>query len=101
MQPKTTTITRRKAACINKKGTAQKAAPLPPMQRKALSKVEHCREELARVYREARAGKLDIGDASRLANILAILSRMIEGGDIERQLDEVLERLAKMEAAKQ
>lgn len=100
MQPKSATTRKRKSACIKQQGVKPKASPLPPMQRKALSKVEHCREELARVYREARAGSLDIGDASRLANILSILSRMIEGGEIERQLDEVLERLNRIDGAK-
>jgi hypothetical protein len=101
MQPKPS---QRKAAPVQKnkgvKAGSKTVSPLPPMQRKALSKVEHCRAELAAVYRQARAGRLDIGAASRLANILAILSRMIEGTEIEKQLDEVLSRLDRIEGAK-
>lgn len=99
-QPKPATTSKRKAATTITQGAGPTRSPLPPMQRKALSKVEHCRAELAAVYREARAGKLDIADASRLANILSILSRMIEGGELEKQLDEVLERLDRMEGGK-
>lgn len=102
LQPKPATASKRKAATAKPQGESATRSPLPlnNMQRKALSKVEHCREELARVYREARAGKLDIADASRLANILSILSRMIEGGELEKQLDEVLERLDRIEGGK-
>jgi hypothetical protein len=51
------------------------------------------RRELARLYREARASGMDVGDASKLANILQILGRMIEGAELERRLGE-LERRA-------
>ncbi|HEX8373586.1 MAG TPA: hypothetical protein VF606_00215 [Geminicoccaceae bacterium] len=51
------------------------------------------RRELARLYREARAGELDVAAASRLANVLQILGRMIEGSEIEARV-EALEREA-------
>lgn len=51
------------------------------------------RRELGHLYREARAGKVDIQDASRLANILGILARIIQSSDIETRL-EALERAA-------
>jgi hypothetical protein len=54
------------------------------------------RRELARLYRQARAGELEVGDASRLANILQILGRMIEGSVLERRLAE-LERRAELQ----
>ncbi len=44
------------------------------------------RRELARVYREARGGSLDVGDASRLGNLLLILARLIEESDLEARL---------------
>ena len=41
------------------------------------------------------AGTLAVGDASKLANVLQILGRMIETGDLEVRLDE-LERRAEV-----
>jgi hypothetical protein len=58
-----------------------------------LATAEDVRRELARVYREARSKRMDVADASRLANILQILSRCIEVGDLE-------ERIRKLEALK-
>jgi hypothetical protein len=55
------------------------------------------RRELARLYKEARAGGLDVGDASKLANILQILGRMIEGSVLEQRVVE-LERQAERQA---
>lgn len=85
--------TPKKAATAGGKATT---SPLPPTVRKALSKVEHCRAELAAVYREARAGRLNIADASRLGNILSLLARMIEGSDLEKRI-EALESLQQEE----
>jgi hypothetical protein len=70
--------------------TADKKAT-PPRLRLKLSTVGDIRAELARVYRGAKVGNIAIGDASRLANILFILSRIIEGSDMEL-------RIAKLEA---
>jgi hypothetical protein len=43
------------------------------------------------LYREARRGKGTVADAGRLAYILSLISRIIEGSDLERRL-EALER---------
>jgi hypothetical protein len=51
-----------------------------------LASAEDVRRELARLYRQARAGRLEVGDASRLANVLQILSRSIETSDLETRL---------------
>lgn len=67
--------------------------PLPPLSRKALSRVEHVRAELASVYRQVRAGKLNAGEASKLTYILHTLARLIEVDDLEKRVDE-LERKA-------
>lgn len=58
----------------------------PPRLRLKLRTVDDCAAELARVYRLARAGQMDTADASRLGNLLQILTRMIEGGELERRL---------------
>ena len=57
----------------------------PP--RTALTKLEHVRAELARVYRHARTGKLETSEATRLTYILVALSKIIESSDIEARLD--------------
>ncbi len=48
--------------------------------------------ELGRVYRKARRGELDVGDATRLAYILREIRCALEASDIEKRLD-ALERL--------
>lgn len=58
----------------------------PPRLRLKLSTVGDVRRELARVYRGGKSGNIPIGDASRLANILLILTRCIESGDFENRL---------------
>ena len=68
-----------------------KACRQPPTPR--LDSITGVRRELARLYREARANSMDVSDASKLANILQILGRMIEGADLERRLGELERRL--------
>lgn len=65
---------------------AEKAGNLPPSSRKALSKIEHVRAELANVYRQAKTGQIDIGDASKLTYILYTLAKLIEVDDLERRI---------------
>jgi hypothetical protein len=45
--------------------------------------------QLGRLYREARSGTIKVEDASRLANILAILGRMIGDTDLEARVVEL------------
>ena len=61
----------------------------PPRIRLKLATADDVRRELARLYREGRAGQRDVGDVSRLANVLQILSRCIETGDLERRINEL------------
>lgn len=61
---------------------------LPPTRmRLPLKTAEHVRVELARIYREGKAGKRAIADVSRLANVLHILGRMIETSDLEQRIE--------------
>jgi hypothetical protein len=69
-------------------------APSPPVSRKALSKIEHVRAELANVYRQARVGNIDMADATKMAYILSILAKLIETNDLERRI-ELLEKETK------
>ena len=63
--------------------------PLP-----RLGTLHEIRRELATLYREAKAGKRDVSEASKLANMLALIARIIEGGEIERRLEALEERRA-------
>lgn len=60
----------------------------PPARRLRLplATADDVRRELARLYREARTGRVEVPDASRLANVLQILARCIETGDLEKRL---------------
>ena len=85
-----------KTATPNKprtRASAGKPAPSPPRVRAPLKTIDDVKAEMARLYREAKSGKRDVGDASRLGNLLSILARLIEGADFEK-------RLAALEAEK-
>lgn len=73
-------------------------APAVPPTRKAhrarLATVGDCQSQAARLFREARSGILPVQDAARLANILALISRMIEGGEFEKRLEMLETRAA-------
>ena len=73
--------------------TARQVPPPPPGPFVArLHNLTGVRRELAKLYTEARRGKLDPADASKLANILQILARVIEGSDLEARLSELERR---------
>jgi hypothetical protein len=67
----------------------------PAERRPRLDTVNKLRREIAHLYFLAREGTLDVGAASKLANILWIADRLIEGAEIEHRLSELEERLAK------
>jgi len=56
-----------------------------------LKTIDDVRAEMARLYREGKAGLRDVADVSRLANVLALLGRLIEGSDLERRLTAIEE----------
>jgi hypothetical protein len=51
-----------------------------------LETVTDVKREAGRLYRAARRGKVAPGDASRLASVLALIMRVIEGAEIEARL---------------
>lgn len=61
----------------------------PARLRLKLATADDVRRELARLYREGKTGQRDVGDVSRLANVLGILSRAIETGVLERRVNEL------------
>lgn len=58
---------------------------LPPAKR--LDSVRNVRREAAIIYKAARAGDIDVADASKLVNILSIISRMIQGDELEKRIE--------------
>lgn len=63
--------------------------PPPPRLRLPLASVQDVRRELSRIYREGKSGQRDVAEVSRLANILQILSRCIEGSEFEKRLEKL------------
>ena len=59
----------------------------PPRLRLPLASAGDVARELARLYRQARAGQMEVQDASRLANILQILARVLETSDLEARIE--------------
>lgn len=59
----------------------------PPIK---LDTLRHLRDELGRVYREARIGKIPTQDATRLAFVLGQLREMVLAMELERRV-EILE----------
>lgn len=71
---------------------ADESGDPPSRLRLKLSTVGDVSRELARLYREAKAGRRDVADASKLANMLSTLGRLIEGAELERRVEELERR---------
>ena len=67
----------------------------PPLPRVQLDSLERVRREMARLYVEGKQGRRDVQDVSRLANVLALIGRMIEGGELERRLEALEARVGR------
>lgn len=61
----------------------------PPRLRLPLATAQDVTRELARLYREGKSGQRDIQAVSRLANVLQILNRCIEGSEFEKRLEKL------------
>ncbi len=44
------------------------------------------KREAAKLYRAARRGDVEAGDASKLASVLALVLRCVEGSEIEQRI---------------
>lgn len=73
-------------ACANYM-IAMTKSTAPPDWLRRLRDVRGVRRELARIYGDARTGGLAWQDASRAANVLQILGRLIEGGELEQRIE--------------
>lgn len=56
-----------------------------------LSSSADIRRELAKVYRDARQGKIDPADATKLAYLLDLMRKMIETEELEKRLQRLEE----------
>ena len=72
-----------------------RATPAPRVG--GLDTIGAVRTEAARLYRAARRGEVPAQDASRMANVLALIVRCLEGADLERRMAAIEERLAERE----
>ena len=73
-----------------KKPKPQAVAMQPPRRiRTRLDSLPLIERELGRLYRAARCGQIDVGDASRLSNILWLMSRVRETGTLEERIVEL------------
>jgi hypothetical protein len=52
-----------------------------------LKSLDDVKAELARLYRDGKAGKRDVAEVSRLANVLSILGRLIEGAELAARIE--------------
>lgn len=67
----------------------------PPPPKIKLNSIGDVRREMATIYREARAGKLDISDAGRFAYVLTGIGKLIEVELIEQRLAQLEGKLLK------
>lgn len=64
----------------------------PSRLRLPLATAEDVRRELARIYREGKAGRRDVSEVSKLANVLQILGRAIAADDLESRIKALEDR---------
>jgi hypothetical protein len=70
---------------IAKRSRDSKRLAVTPRAR--LDSLQRVRLEMVAIYRAARDGERDVGDASKLMNMLALIGRIIEGGELEQRLE--------------
>ena len=58
--------------------------------RAKLDSISDVKREMAKCYREARSGLLDVQDATKLTWCLQAVAKVIEGSDLEKRI-EILE----------
>ncbi|MEI6827555.1 MAG: hypothetical protein WCK54_18330 [Desulfuromonadales bacterium] len=73
-----------------------KAEVVPPKKARSLplTTVGHCRGELATVYRLAKAGDLELSDATKFTYILVALGKMIEANELETRISQIEAQLS-------
>ena len=75
-------------------GATGEIETLPPQKGQRykckLDTLQDVRREMAKVYREARSGLVDVQDATKLTWCLQAVGKVIEGSDLEKRI-EILE----------
>lgn len=51
-----------------------------------LATIDDCRLEMAKIYRDTKAGNRETADASRLVYMLTSIAKMIELGQLEQRI---------------
>jgi hypothetical protein len=65
-----------------------------PRRRIRLNSASAVARELGRLYKDARHGRVEPGDATKLAYILDLLRKSLESADLEQRLEAVERTLA-------
>jgi len=64
---------------------------LPPTKgtryRAKLDTMQDVKREMAKVYREARSGLVDVQDGTKLTWMLQAVGKVIEGSDLEKRIE--------------
>jgi hypothetical protein len=66
-----------------------RAIPAKPMARLRLNTVGDTAKELRKLYREARAGTIATGEATKLAYLLTTLAGLMVTSDLEARVDAI------------
>ncbi|WP_036244420.1 hypothetical protein [Methylobacter tundripaludum] len=72
-------------------GITGEVSDLPPQKgtryRAKLDTLSDIKREMAKVYREARSGSVDVQDATKLTWMLQAVGKIIESSDLEKRID--------------
>jgi hypothetical protein len=72
-------------------GATGEVETLPPQKgqryRAKLDTLADVKREMAKVYREARSGLVDVQDATKLTWCLQAVGKVIEGSDLEKRIE--------------
>jgi hypothetical protein len=71
--------------------------PSPPYERRTrLDNLDRVRRELSVLYDDGKRGKRDVVDVSKLANVLGLMGRLLEGGELRARIDAIEARLQEL-----
>ena len=74
-------------------GITGEVSDLPPVKgaryRAKLDTLQDVRREMAKVYREARSGSVDVQEATKLTWMLQAVGKVIEGSDLEKRIEQL------------
>ena len=72
-------------------GATGEVETLPPQKgqryRAKLDTMQDVKREMAKVYREARSGLVDVQDATKLTWCLQAVGKVIESSDLEKRIE--------------